>query len=95
MDGDCPFRESHPEYMARVDSLSDTMHRLEDEVIKLRDARMTDYQTMNTQLGQVHEKVNDVASNLAGLNGKLIAFGLLTTGAGAIIMLLLAKLTKV
>ena len=91
-DLDCPFRDDHPEYMARVDNMGDTLMRLEVEVTKLRDARIDDFKDLQKQMGEVHEKVNKIANGAEKLSGKLAVYSVVTMGGGAIVMFVLNRL---
>lgn len=75
--------------MTLVENRLDVMERTLRE---RDDHRVADIQHFTEKLGDVHEKVNTVALSLAGLNGKLVVFGLVTTGAGAIVMFMLNAL---
>lgn len=83
----CDFRSEHPLIERRLTALE----RWRDN---LGENRVEDIKHFTEQLGEIHEKVNRTANKLAGLDGRMVAYGLLTTGAGALVMTFLLYIMK-
>lgn len=83
-DLDCEWADHHPAIEARLEGFDMRLTALEQEVQRKAEHRVNDFKEFTTKLETVHEKINSVALTMAGLNGKLAMFGLLTTAAGAL-----------
>lgn len=89
---ECEYRDSHPEIEAQIESLGSRMDRLEQTIDNLKDERMTDFQKVIDKIGEVHEKVNQVAIKSEGQNGKLAMYGLLASVGGGLMLFIANRL---
>ncbi len=88
----CEFRDEHPELRAQLEEIDRRVTRVEGVLERREESRVADIRMFTQEVSAVHEKVNAVAADVAGLKGRLVILPLVGTAGGGIIVFVLQAL---